>query len=143
MCGNVAARSVDELRQKGKKEERGLGIENVDKDSLREDAGKAVRRRNGVKGRTFGREEGSNAKKNQIEGARELNDVKGASRGGKDRGKAKGCGRGVNQSADGDSRSGDDARFAALTDRAAKDVKHGRAGDEEQDKCARQKERIS
>src|SRR5579864_2641919 len=131
LCGDVSSRRVDELGEEGEEEERGLWIEDVNHDALREDAGEGGAWGVGRSFEGFVAPQLLYAEVDEIGGAEIFNDAEGG--GGRDEksGEADGGCGGVDESADADAERGNQAGVAALADAASDDVKDGWAGDGE------------
>ena len=123
---------VDELRQEGEEEQRGLRVQHVHDDALRESSPKVRLAAERDVGLGAAREQRPQAEADQVHGPGDLHRSE-RDRGRRDEGREpEGRGRDVSERPDVDPEHRDEARSPALVDGAGDDVEHRRAWDEKQ-----------
>jgi hypothetical protein len=123
---------IDELREEREEEQRGLGIEHVHDDPLREGAAEVPLTAERDLRLGMLREERPQAERDEVHRARDLHRGECDRRGQHERREAKSCGGDVHERADVDAEDRDDAGAASVLDGSRYHIEHGRPGDEQQ-----------
>jgi len=132
----MAERRVHELRQKSKKEQGGLGIEEVDQDALSENVEEPSVAIGGLHQLRIVAAERLNAEVDQVCGAQILHQLECQSGRSEQRGESERGANDVEERSYDDAQDGDESSGSSVADAAADDVSHCRAGDHEKDSSA-------